>query len=159
MLQTPKPTDSDHISLPDNTVQPLQVTDLDILKEIRSFPSGSSRGPDGIMAQQILELINHSDTGPVLLSSLANFTNLLLRGDCLDKVRHVLFGGTLLALRKKTGCLRPIAFGYYWQNKASKCANSFALTQMADRTAPLQLGIGTPGGCEAAVRFEQPGVS
>ena len=42
--------------------------------------------------------------------------------------------------------------GVVWRRLTSKCANSFASSRLSVRLAPLQLGIGTPGGCEAAVR-------
>lgn len=109
------------------------------------------RDPNSIRPQHVLELVIHSDTGPALLSSLTNFINILLREDCPEKVWPVLFKGTLLALRKKTVSLQPIAISYYWRCLAAKCANSSAISQVADRIAPFQLSIGTPGRCEAAV--------
>ena len=56
-----------------------------------------------------------------------------------------------MALQKKSGGIRPIAIGYTWRRLAAKCANSYALVELADLFSPIQLGVGVPGGCEAAV--------
>ena len=61
------------------------------------------------------------------------------------------FGGSLIALEKKSGGIRPIAIGYTLRRIAAKCANNYAITALNDKLLPLQLGLGTPGGCEAAV--------
>ena len=74
----------------------------------------------------------------------------------MTDIRHVnaapvFFGGCLLALNKKTGGIRPIVNGFTLRRLASKCANSFGTKKLASFFYPHQLGIGTPGGCEAAV--------
>src|SRR6218665_1554416 len=98
----------------------------------------------------MLDLRACKEVGITLLSSLTILMNIVLAGYCPDKITSLLFGGTLFALRKKSGGLRPIAIGYYWRRLASKCANAHALVQLSNYFAPLQLGVGTPGGCEAA---------
>lgn len=129
----------------------LVVSEEDVLKAIRSFPAGSAGGPDGIRPQHILDLVNNQEAGPDLLSSITLFTNLLLEGRCHSQVVPVLFGGNLIALEKRSGDVRPIAVGYTWRRIAAKCANTFALSKLTDYFNPLQLGVGIPGGCEAAV--------
>ena len=57
----------------------------------------------------------------------------------------------MLALNKKCGGIRPIAVGLTLRRLASKCANSAVLTRLGPDFSPRQLGLGTPGGCEAAV--------
>ena len=54
-------------------------------------------------------------------------------------------------LNKKAGGLRPIAIGYVWRRLAAKCANRSVLPKLVDYFRPIQLGVGIPGGCEAAV--------
>ena len=56
-----------------------------------------------------------------------------------------------LLLDNKSGGFRPIAIGYTWRRIAAKCANSYAISSLSDYLRPIQLGVGTPGGCEAAV--------
>jgi len=63
----------------------------------------------------------------------------------------VLFGGNLITLEKKTGGVRPIAVGYTLRRITAKCANAYAASQLSDYFSPIQLGVGIPGGCEAAV--------
>jgi hypothetical protein len=133
------------------STQLLQVSDEDVSKALRSFPCGSSGGPDGLRPQHLLDLINCVESGSELLSSITAFINLLLVGHCNSAVTPHLFGGTLYALEKKSGGIRPIAVGFTWRRLAAKCANGFAVTKLSNMLSPLQLGIGVRGGCEAAV--------
>ena len=133
---------------PDNVIhKALQVHEDDILRAIRSFSAGSSGGPDGLRPQHILELVTCREAGAELVLA---FTNVLLDGRCHADVVPILFGGSL-ALQKKSGGVRPIAIGYTWRRLAVKCANSYAISELADLFSPIQIGVGVPGGCEAAV--------
>jgi len=122
-----------------------------VLRAVRSFPAGSAGGPDGVRPQHILEMVNCREVGPELHSALTGFVSCLLHGEIHPLVSPVLFGGNLIALEKKTGVIRPITVGYTLRRIAAKCANTYAASQMADYFSPIQLGVGTPGGCEAAV--------
>src|SRR6218665_466487 len=134
-----------------NTTIPYQVEESDGEAAIRSFPSGSAGGPDGLRPQHLLELVNHRETSSALLEEMTGFTNILLCGACPVEVRPILLGGNLIALTKKSGGLRPIAIGYTLRRVAAKCANRYAVNKLAPFFAPLQVGIATPAGCEAAV--------
>lgn len=118
---------------------------------VRTFPAGSSGGPDGLRPQHIYELCSCAEVGPELITAITGLVNCLLAGICPQELRNILFGGTLFALRKKGGGLRPIVIGYYWRRLSSKCANAFALTKISDYLSPRQVGVGVSGGCEAAV--------
>jgi hypothetical protein len=61
------------------------------------------------------------------------------------------FGGRLIGLNKKDDGARRIAIGFSLRRLASKCANRAAITRMTSILCPRQLGVGTPGGCEAAI--------
>jgi len=52
---------------------------------------------------------------------------------------------------KKTGSIRPIAIGYTRRRIAAKCANNYTIASLSSHLQPIQLGVCTPGGCEAAV--------
>ena len=83
---------------------PLQVSEADVLKAIRSFPSGSSGGPDGLRPQHVVDLVGCQESGADLLrSAITAFTNMLLDGKCHRDVVPVFLGGTLIALEKKSG--------------------------------------------------------
>jgi len=129
----------------------VQMSESDITRAIRSFPAGSSGGPDGLRPQHLLDLISCKEAGQALVTAITGLVNLLLDGGCPAEVASVLFGGRLFALQKKSGGIRPIAIGYTWRRLTAKCANSFALSSLGDKLLPFQVGVGTPGGCEAAV--------
>lgn len=129
----------------------VQMTEADVLRAVRSFPAGSAGGPDGVRPQHILEMVNCREIGPELHPALAGFVNCLLQGEIHPQVSPVLFGGNLIALEKKSGGIRPIAVGYTLRRIAAKCANSYATSQLTDYFNPIQMGVGVPGGCEAAV--------
>ena len=102
------------------------MTEAEVLKIVRSFPAGSSGGPDGIRPQHVLDLINCRECGTALLTSITGFINMLLEGKCHPDVAPILFGGNLIALEKKSGGIRPIAIGYTWRRIAAKSANAYA---------------------------------
>lgn len=129
----------------------LIVTEKEVLKAIRSFPAGSSGGPDGICPKHIIDLISCKTSGQEFLSSVTEFVNMLLTGKCHPAVSPILFGGKLIALLKKSGGVRPITVGYTWRRIAAKCANAYAISSLNDFFIPTQLGVGVSGGCEAAI--------
>ena len=129
----------------------LSVTEDQVWKALRSFPAGSSGGPDGFRPQHLVNLASCREGGRELVTNLTAFVNLLLEGRCPPRVANILFGGKLLALNKKDGGVRPIAVGYYWRRLAAKCANAHAIKRLGDYFGCLQVGVGVKGGCEAAI--------
>ena len=85
-----------------------------------------------------------------LLTSLAEFVNLILRGEVPEFVRQIFYGATLCALGKKDGGVRPIAVGCTLRRLAAKVGARPLSTQLGDSLRPVQLGYSTKGGCEAA---------
>ena len=147
-----------HPSAPERTIAqpspqtaPLQITEKEVHDAMRSFPKGSSGGPDGLRPQHVLELLKDHVAGQGLLKAMTALTNLLLAGICPQELRPILFGGTLFALKKSSGGLRPIVIGYLWRRLASKCANAYIIPIATPRLSPKQLGVGVPGGAEAAI--------
>ena len=109
----PRPAAYNHLPPDDNLHKLLQITEADILQAIRSFPAGSSGGPDELHPQHILEHATCKEIGTSLVSSITAFTNLLLEEKCHDEVTPpIIFGVSLIALTKKSGGIRPIAIGY-----------------------------------------------
>ena len=146
------PASSDLSDLPSpQSDQCLSVNESEVCKAVLKFPAGSSGGPDGLRPQHIRDMPLCQESGAEFLSALTDFVNIVLAGRCPTEVTPVLFGGRLLALNKKSGGIRPIAVGLTLRRLASKCANSFGVRKLAGYFYPHQLGIGTPGGCEAAV--------
>ena len=63
----------------------------------------------------------------------------------------MVFGGNLIALNKKGSGIRPITIDYVFRRIAANCANSFAIERISQVLCPIQAGVGTKGGVEAAV--------
>jgi len=116
-----------------------------------SFPAGSSGGPDGIRPQHLKDMSNCRETDSDLLTALTAFVNMALAGQCPKDVLPIFFGGRLIALDKKCGGIRPIVIGMTLRRLASKCANAVGVASLAAYFRPRQLGVKTPGGCEATV--------
>jgi len=127
------------------------VDESEVRKAIISFPSGSAGGPDGVRPRHIRDMMLCQESGADFLSALTDFVKLVIAGHCPTDISPVFFGGRLLALNRKTGGIRPIAICRTLRRLASKCANSFGIKKLSSYFYLHQLGIGTPGGCEAAV--------
>ena len=137
---------------PDNLPNPISVSEDDIAQAIRSFPSGSAGGPDGLRPQHLKDMIaGHSGVGRTLLSVLASFITMVLAGKTPLLIRPLFFGATLVALRKKEGGIRPIAVGCTLRRLAAKVIGEKLWDDMCNLLAPAQLGYGTKRGAEAAV--------
>ena len=108
----PAPTDC-HIPprVTDGSVPTLQVDEGDVRRAITSFPLGSSGGPDSLLPQHLKDLTG-SDGDPDLLCSLASFVNKLLEGTLPASIAKFLYSGTLTALNKKDGGIRPSTIEY-----------------------------------------------
>ena len=129
----------------------LFVAESDVKKALLSFPAGFSGGPDGLRPQHAKDMINCREAGAELLSALTAFVNVLLAGRCPKQIAPIFFGGRLIALDKKSGGVRPIAIGLTLRRLAAKCANTVGVARLTSYFTPRQLGVGVPGGCEAAI--------
>ena len=90
----------------------LQVEEVEVLKALKSFPAGSSGGPDGLRPQHFMDLVNCREGGSELLSAVTSFINVLLGGSCNAKLASIFSGGRLIALEKMCIQLQPIVIGY-----------------------------------------------
>src|SRR6267154_6505836 len=145
------PLDRGQVDQPGPTIATAIFSSELTLKAVKSFPPGSSGGPDGLSPLHLRDLISaDGDEGPLLLA-LSSLTNLIISGGVPLGVRPFLFGGRLIALNKKGGGLRPIVIGLTLRRVASKLVCSAASEKLASVLSPLQLGVGVSGGMEAAV--------
>jgi len=129
----------------------LMVEESEVRRAVLSFPTGSAGGPDFLRPQHIRDMMMCQESGHDFLAALTAFINLVLSGGCPSEVGPIFFGGRLLALNKKSGGVRPIAIGFSLRRLASKCASSFGINSLRSYFHPHQLGVGIPGGCEAAI--------
>ena len=106
------PAPADRRQAPSTDTPPLQVTPSAARAAIKSFPNGSSAGPDGLRPQHLKDLLLEGVDDSPLLTAVTDLTNLLLEGRTPESVRGTLFGANLLAIAKKNGGIRPIAVSY-----------------------------------------------
>ena len=109
------------------------VSEIAVLKAVRSFPAGSAGGQDGIRPQHLLELVQWLETGSRLLTS-HGISQLATRGRCHKEFSQIMF---LLAMEKKTGGIRQFVVGYMCRRLTPKYASAHAL---ADNFNLLQVG-------------------
>jgi len=95
------PLDRGQVDQPGPTIATAIFSSELTLKAVKSFPPGSSGGPDGLSPLHLRDLISaDGDEGPLLLA-LSSLTNLIISGGVPLGVRPFLFGGRLIALNKK----------------------------------------------------------
>ena len=147
------PVDLRDIPPPDDSQAPLVASEADVMKAINSFPPSSSAGLDGIRPAHLRSLLTKhtAEAGARLLTALTALTNLALSGRLPECVVPAFFGASLIALRKKDGGLRPIAVGSVYRRIAGKVAAAAVSGAIGARLRPIQLGVATRNGCEAAV--------
>ena len=109
----PAPHPNTHIPPPPPTPDFPELPAGVVMATIRSFPNGSAGGPDKLKPQHPKDLVHDVKPGEVspFLCALTSFCTLVLRGDVPAEVRPLFFGASLVALRKKSGDVRPIAVG------------------------------------------------
>ena len=110
------------------------VNASEVTAAIRSFPAGSSAGPDGLRPQHLKDMVAE---GPMdvslspLLFALASFCDLVLEGKTPVSIRPFFFGARLTALRKSDGGVRPIASGCTLRRLVAKVACTRAADEMS----------------------------
>ena len=129
----------------------ITVSEADVAHAIKSFPSGSAGGPDGLRPQHLKDLLSSSVADSSLLNALAAFSTLVLEGRTPLPIRPFFYGASLIALEKKGGGIRPIAVGCTLRRLVAKIAGRKVMEDVTDLLAPRQLGYGVSGGAEAAV--------
>ena len=131
----------------------LTVTEDDVLAAILAFPTGSAAGLDGVRPMHLRQLVskNTAEAGRRLLGAITNLCNAAIVGNIPDTARQAFFSANLVALKKKDGGLRPIAVGSIYRRLAGKLVSKHMTSALSAQLRPVQLGVGTPLGCEAAV--------
>lgn len=156
LLQRKHPCAPDDLSLPAPPGQdfPAPIAgEEDVRKALSSFRPGSAGGPDGLRPGHLSALISRkaAEAGGSLLASLTRFVNLMLRGEVPEFARSVLYGASLFALGKKDGGVRPIAVGSTLRRLATKVGAWPLSSGIGETLRPVQVGVSSKGGCEAAV--------
>ena len=105
-----------------NGSDPLPVTSDEIVRAIQSFPCGSAGGPDGLRPHRIKDMNSPSahSGGTALVEALCSIISLILSSQTPLSIQPFFFGASLIALEKKGGGIRPIAFGCTLRRLAAK---------------------------------------
>lgn len=129
------------------------INEAEIVKALRSFPGDSAPGPSLLRANHLKEAIScpSPHCGHSALQALTKTVNLLCAGRGPPEVIPHLCGANLLACPKKGGGHRPIAVGEVLRRLTSKCLSRSVQADALHILAPLQVGVGVKGGCEAIV--------
>ena len=138
---------------PPNLPEGLEISELDIIHAIRSFPCGSAGGPDKLCPQHLKDLLQSEATR--LLATLAT-RRLKVQPTAMGRTPPLfLFRATRVAPKKKgltTSGVSPRSIKLQKSTSAdnSGLSDSFP-SDMAQLLAPRQLGYSVRGGSEAAV--------
>jgi len=124
---------------PPITIGPVFCTAQQGLKAPKFFSPGSAPGLDSLRPLHIQVMVPMSSPDG-LPAALVDFINLVLAGGLPPPVRHVFFGASICALRKRDGCISPIAVGLTLRRLASKIANRWAMEYLWPELAPRQMG-------------------
>ena len=137
----------------DPTPTPIQVGAEDVVRALKSSPSGSAPGPSSFRANHFKEAMfcPSPDRGNTALLGILKVVNLLCAGRAPSVVVPHLCGASLLACRKKDGGLRPIAVGEVLRRLISKCISRAVQSESFRVLTPLQVGVGVQAGCESIV--------
>ena len=153
-LRTKHPEAPADENIPDLPATQTLIVDIEqVLAAVKSIPSGSSAGLDGMRPLFLQQMLSQDtvETGRRLLSAITRLVNLILAGQIPEYARTAVFGASLVALRKNDGGVRPIAIGSVYRRLAGRIAAHHASQLLSSELKPVQLGVGVPGGCESAV--------
>ena len=147
------PADYRPMDAPGDDITPVIATEADVRRALNSFPPASSAGLDGIRPAHLRSLTttSTSEAGARLLRALTALYNAALSGQIPESAVDVFFGASLMALKKKDGRLCPVAIGGTFRHLAGKIAAGRVSAWAASKLRPIQLGVTTRNGCEAAV--------
>ena len=131
----------------------LSFTTDQVMKGITSFRKGTAAGPTVLRAEHLraATLSAPPNRRAKALEAVSRLVNIMTAGDVPEEVAPYLSGARMQAGIKKDGGLRPIAVGNLFRRLTSKCAMSGVSERAAKLLSPHQLGVGVPGGLEAAI--------
>ena len=140
--------------IPSTPVPPaIQVSELDVVRALQSFPNGTAPGPSSLRANHLKEAVFCPSPikSDFALKGLMGVINLLAAGRAPRSIIPFLCGASLLVCQKKDGGLRPIAVGEVLRRLTSKCVVRAVQSEAVTILSPLQVGVGVSAGCEAIV--------
>ena len=111
----------------------------------KSFPEGTSVGPDGILSlPHLLDMLSvGGELRRILLVNLAKSCETLARGQVPDGACDIVFCSWLIASTKPTGDLRPIAIGNTLRRLTAKILLARVRGSAAAHLKPHHLSFAT----------------
>lgn len=129
-------------SFPDPpTAEPLPpIEDDQLLAGIASFPPGTAGGLDGLRPQILKDLFSLTlgEDGKELVKATKALLDIMLKGEVPASICPIFYDGSLTALLKKTGGIRPVAVGNAWRRLLSKIVVRRMMPELVDYLAPHQ---------------------
>ncbi|HVW99154.1 MAG TPA: reverse transcriptase domain-containing protein, partial [Candidatus Babeliaceae bacterium] len=147
----PSPSPQDNIlpTLPHDSPLVTVRGDTDLVKLINKMVNGSAPGPSGWTIEMVHTLVQDPDC----LSGLALLIQDITNGTLPDSIKPFLLSSKLIGLDKNAGTsIRPIAIGEIFYRIAAYRAQQNIRDQACEILQPIQLGVGTPNGCESIIR-------
>jgi len=117
------------VALPDDVIPPPPSSSQEqppcrpeaVDRALRSFKNGTSGGLDAITPTHIIDMISANvDIRQRILVGLAHVCSIIRNAKTPPEIRGVLYGGWLIALKKKEGGHRPIVAGSIFRKIATK---------------------------------------
>ncbi len=130
---------------------PIVVSPEVTMRAIERFGRSAKGGIDEVTAQHLRDATAFNDATH-LTRNLTAFINMIFRGDRPDEVAKVFCGARLVAVKKKSGGVRPIAVGSLWLRAAAKTAMVLAEDSIKEGVGPLQVGLCNRAGAEIFVK-------
>jgi Reverse transcriptase (RNA-dependent DNA polymerase) len=125
--------------------------DIEIHRILRHSNNGSSAGPSGWGGNMVSILADDTTCRVALLRLMQDVCN----DNIPDAIRDLLLSSHLVALRKPSGGLRPIAVGELFYRIAGSIAVRSVRAAATSLLVPHQYGFGLRNGCEQIVHSLQ----
>ena len=116
-------------------IESLSCTDEHIVAAILKLLAGGAPGPDGLRPCHLKQFccLGSGSMRQTMLQTLKDFGSLCIAGQSPPSIRHLLFGASLFALKKKDEGLRPIAVG----NTLRRFVSSVCCVALKDQVATM----------------------
>ena len=118
-------------------------------QELKTFPARSSKGPDGLTAQHLSDLLAGASDEQLKIN-LTDFVNVLLQEDLPTEVRDIFWRQTNRTAKEEWGDTTHSVW-IHTHTTCPKYTNAYVITHRSDELQPTQVGVWVSGGAEAAV--------
>ena len=150
-LQAKHPPASSAIDRASIDTPPVQASAIALRSVLRASPRGSGQGCDAWRFEHFRLFLDDD----AVLTNFLPVCNLFLAGRIPSPASTAFAGARLIALRKNSSDVRPIAIGSVFRRCVAKLALSVRKEQIGAFFSPFEFGVATPGGAEHLVHLLQ----